>query len=80
MKNAAHGAIANYEVARNRQTGLTYEEMMGIEEEKKEEVAASTASTQAAAQQANSQDDRPINAAGIYDLDAFLMDHEIEEV
>ena len=25
LKNAAHGAIENYEVARNRSTGMTYE-------------------------------------------------------
>ena len=52
--------------------------MMGIEEEKKEEGAE--ASMQAAAQQTISPDERPINAAGAYDLDAFLLDHEIEEV
>lgn len=71
LKNAAHDAIANYEVARNRNTGMTYEEVMGVEEEKKEDGAA-------AAQ--HSADERPINAAGAYDLDAFLLDNEIEEV
>ena len=70
MKNAAHGAIANYEVARNRSTGMTYEELMGVEEEKKGDGAAAQ----------NSADERPINAAGAYDLDSFLLDNEIEEV
>ena len=72
LKNAAHGAIENYEVARNRSTGMTYEQVMGVEEEKK--------GGGAAAHQMNANDERPINAAGSYDLDAFLLDNEIEEV
>ena len=45
---------------------------MGVEEEKK--------GGGAAAHQMNANDERPINAAGSYDLDAFLLDNEIEEV
>ena len=49
---------------------MTYEEIMGVEEEKKGDGAAAQ----------NSADERPINAAGAYDLDSFLLDNEIEEV
>ena len=69
LKQAAQGAKANYETAKMRQTGHTYEQIMGIEEEKKSGEDASAAMQ--AASSTNATDERPINSTGMYDLSAF---------